>query len=75
MQATVRLQEYMRCNKLHKGMEFIYVHWDTGYPARVAYVRKCKNPDKIRVERLFNNPLDNCLWTVDISACHVQITV
>jgi hypothetical protein len=75
MQATVRLEEYLRYNNLHKGQEFTYVHWDTGYPAKVAYVRRCKNKDKIRVERLFTDPRDNCLWTVDISACHIQITI
>jgi len=75
MQATVRLDEYLRSRKLTKGQVFTYVHWDTGYPAKVGFVRKCKNLSKIRVERLFDNSLDNCLWTVDIAACHVQITV
>ena len=73
MKATVRLDEYLRYEKLRKGQALTYVHWDTGYPAPVTFVRKCKNPKKIRVERdattIYDSP---CLWTVDISACSLQ---
>jgi hypothetical protein len=75
MKATVGLDEYLRSNKLRKGQALTYVHWDTGFPVPVAFVRKSGDPKKIRVERLFDNPLDNCVWTVDISACSIQITV
>lgn len=76
MKATVRLDEYMRSEKLRKGQALTYVHWDTGFPSSVTFVRKCINPNKIRVEKDAINKYDSpCLWTVDISACHVQITI
>jgi hypothetical protein len=72
MQATVRLDEYLRNEKLRKGQLLTFIHYDTGFPAPVTFIRRCVRKDKIRVER---NPNSKDLWTVDISACYVQITI
>ena len=74
MQATVRLREYLRYNKLTKGQTFTFVHWDTEFPVKVTFVRMCKNPNKIRVERLYGQS-EQFFWTVDIDCCHVPINV
>jgi hypothetical protein len=79
MTATVSLEEYLKENpKLPKGFAFTYVHEDTGYPVTVYYLRRCKNKDKIRVERkLFEGQPneDSAFWSVNISSCHVHINV
>ena len=79
MRATVSLEEYLRENpKLPKGFAFTYVHQDTGYHVTLYYVRRCKNKDKIRVERIMYEGYpyaDSAFWNVDISSCHVQINV
>ncbi len=79
MRATVTLKEYLKEHpKLPKGFAFTYVHEDTGYPVTVYYLRRCKNIDKIRVERILweGQPnADSSFWSVNISSCHVEIDV